>query len=69
MILTWLWKLLLAFRRRGEAPVLAAPTEQAPKARVEDYAPSFINESTDANNSEVVVFGDDDGPPPASPGR
>ena len=67
MILTWLWKLLLAFRRRGEAPVLAAPTAP-PKSRAEDYAPSFINESTDANNSEVVVFGDD-GPPAASPGR
>jgi hypothetical protein len=68
MILTWLWKLLLAFRRRGEPPVLAAPVP--PKSRAEAYAPpSFINESTDTNNSEVVVCGDDDGPPPASPGR
>lgn len=63
MILTWLWKLL---RRRGAG--LAEP-EPAPKSRAEDYAPSLINESNDLNNSKVVVFGDDDGPPPALPGR
>ena len=68
MILTWLWKLLLWLRRRGEAPALAAP-EPASKSRAEDYAPSLINESNDLNNSKVVVFGDDDGPPPALPGR
>lgn len=63
MILTWLWKLLLGFRRRGGAPVLGAPAN----ARAEDYAPTFINESNDTNNSKVVVFGDDEpevAPPP-----
>jgi hypothetical protein len=69
MILTWLWKLWRGFGRRAGAPVLDGPGPVAPKPRTEDYAPTFINESTDANNSEVVVFGDDDGPPAASPGR
>jgi hypothetical protein len=61
MILTWLWKLFLEFRRSREQPVLEAP--KAPAALGTSSDGNFINHSTDANNSGVVIFeGDGAGP-------
>jgi hypothetical protein len=58
MILTWLWKLFLGFRRSREQPVL-----EAPKALGTSSDGNFINHSTDTNNSGVVIFeGDGAGP-------
>lgn len=54
MILTWLWKLFLGFRRsRGQA-VLEAPKAMPVLGTSSDG--NFINHSTDTNNSSVVIF-------------
>ena len=54
MILTWLWKLFLAFRRGREQPVLETP--KAPGALGTSSDGNFVNHSSDTNNSGVVIF-------------
>jgi hypothetical protein len=54
MILTWLWKLFLAFRRSREQAVLEAPKSPAALGTSSDGG--FINHSTDTNSSGAVIF-------------
>jgi len=61
MILTWLWKLYLGFRRSRDQPVLEAPKAPATLGTSSDG--NFVNHSSDTNNSGVVIFdGDGAGP-------
>lgn len=62
MILTWLWKMFLAFRRSREQAALEAP--KAPAALGD-----FINQSNDTNNSGVVIFEGDEAEPARRPAR
>ncbi len=54
MILTWLWKLVQWFRQGGDTPALEAP--KAPP-RLGEADLGFINQSTDTNNADPVIFG------------
>jgi hypothetical protein len=62
MILTWLWKIFLAFRRGRETAALEAskgpPTLSAAR-------PEFVHQSSDKNNRHVVIFEGDDTAPPS----
>lgn len=64
MILTWLWKMFLGFRRGREQAALEAPKAPATLGTSSDG--NFINHSSDTNNSGVVIFeGDEATSPPA----
>ena len=47
MILTWLWKMLQAFRQRHATPALEAPKRSGRPGE----KPSFINRSSEADSS------------------
>lgn len=59
MILTWLWKLYLGFRRSREQPVLEAPKASPALGTSSDG--NFVNHSTDASTSGAVMFEGDGG--------
>ncbi|WP_426032250.1 hypothetical protein [Caulobacter sp. DWP3-1-3b2] len=52
MILTWLWKLVQWFRRGDDPPALEAA--RPPLRSADDLG--FINQSTDQNNADPVIF-------------
>jgi len=54
MILTWLWKMFLGFRRSREQARLEPPKAPAKLGTSGDG--NFINHSSDTNNSGVVIF-------------
>ena len=58
MILTWLWKLYLGFRRSREQPVREAPKAHGALGTSSDG--NFMNHSSDTNNSGVVIFEGDE---------
>lgn len=64
MILTWLWKLYLGFRRSREQAVLEAP--KAPGLLGTSSDGNFVNHSSDTNNSDVVIFEGDGAAPMAT---
>lgn len=53
MILTWLWKMFLDFRRRRAPAALEAPEGQP---ALGEARANFINDSNDKNNAGVVIF-------------
>jgi hypothetical protein len=65
MILTWLWKMFLAFRRGRETAALE--TAKGQPALGEARA-DFINDSNDRNNAHVVIF-DAEEPETAAPAK